>query len=125
MVRKYAFHMILAGHRFNKASQVSTVQFSAKQNWDVALILYQLFICNMFSRGTFNLFYFLSHKSPACNLLLIQVCFSPFINVLIITLRLVSTVILISWLNNPVDVFYVRFIDLSILIQDNVLIYDK
>ena len=23
MVRKYAFHMILAGHRFNKAGQVS------------------------------------------------------------------------------------------------------
>ena len=34
------------------------VQFSATQNWDAALILYQLFICNMFSRGIFYLFYF-------------------------------------------------------------------
>lgn len=29
MVRKYAFHMILAGHRFSKAGQVST--FSLKR----------------------------------------------------------------------------------------------
>ena len=42
MVRKYAFHMILAGHRFSKAGQVSRLT-----QWRFEIVLVVLNIVNL------------------------------------------------------------------------------